>query len=65
MTSFKTLTQLSRVAVMLAAGAILLTSFSAMAAGSSSGYGMGGFEGLDSLVAQYNRSGELFGSVSV
>ena len=38
----------------------LLTSTAAMAAGSSAGYGMGGFEGFDSKVAEYNRSGELF-----
>jgi hypothetical protein len=38
----------------------LLASSAAMAAGSSVGYGMGGFEGFDSTVAEYNRSGELF-----
>ena len=38
----------------------LLTSTAAMAAGSSAGYGMGGYEIFDSMVAEYNRSGELF-----
>jgi hypothetical protein len=38
----------------------LLASSAAMADGSSAGYGMGGFEGFDSKVAEYNRSGELF-----
>jgi hypothetical protein len=59
MTSFKALAKLPRVVAMLTAGAILLASTSAMA-GTSAGYGMGGFEGFDELVAQYNRSGELF-----
>jgi len=44
----------------LAAIILLSTSTAAMAAGSSAGYGMGGFEGFDSKVAEYNRSGELF-----
>jgi hypothetical protein len=39
---------------------LLLTSGAAMAEGSSAGYGMGGFEGFDAKVAEYNRSGELF-----
>ena len=39
---------------------LLLTSSAAMAEGSSAGYGMGGFEGFDAKVAEYNRSGELF-----
>jgi hypothetical protein len=39
----------------------LLVSTSAMAARSSSGYGMGGqFARFDPVVAQYNSSGELF-----
>jgi hypothetical protein len=38
----------------------LLASSAAMAAGSSAGFGMGGFEGFDSKVDEYNRSGELF-----
>jgi hypothetical protein len=38
----------------------LLTSTAAMAEGSSAGWGMGGFEGFDAKVAEYNRSGELF-----
>jgi predicted amidophosphoribosyltransferase len=38
----------------------LLASSAAMAEGSSAGYGMGGFEGFDEKVAEYNRSGELF-----
>jgi hypothetical protein len=43
-------------------GALLLVvSSSAMAAGSSAGYGMGGqFVRFDPVVAEYNRSGELF-----
>jgi hypothetical protein len=40
---------------------LLMVSTSAMAAGSSSGYGMGGqFARFDPVVAQYNSSGELF-----
>jgi hypothetical protein len=39
---------------------VLLTAASANAAGSSAGYGMGGFEGFDSKIAEYNRTGELF-----
>jgi hypothetical protein len=43
-------------------GALLLVvSSSALAAGSSAGYGMGGqFVRFDPVVAEYNRSGELF-----
>jgi hypothetical protein len=44
----------------LATIVFLLVSSAAMAEGSSAGYGMGGFEGFDSKVAEYNRSGELF-----
>ena len=44
----------------LAAIIFLLASNAAMAAGSSAGFGMGGFEGFDAKVAEYNRSGELF-----
>jgi hypothetical protein len=44
----------------LAAIIFLLASDAAMAAGSSVGYGMGGFEGFDAKVTEYNRSGELF-----
>jgi hypothetical protein len=40
---------------------LLMASTSAMAAGSSAGYGMGGqFVRFDPVVAQYNKSGELF-----
>jgi hypothetical protein len=40
---------------------LALLSSSAMAAGSSQGYGMGGqFARFDPVVAEYNRSGELF-----
>ena len=40
---------------------LLMVSTSAMAAGSSSDYGMGGqFARFDPVVAQYNSSGELF-----
>ena len=43
------------------AGLLMLFSTSAMAAGSSAGYGMGGrFARFDPVVAQYNQSGELF-----
>jgi hypothetical protein len=43
-------------------GALLIMfTTSAMAAGSSAGYGMGGkFTRFDPVVAEYNRSGELF-----
>ena len=40
---------------------LALLSSSAVAAGSSQGYGMGGqFARFDPVVAEYNRSGELF-----
>lgn len=40
---------------------VLLFSTSAMAAGSSAGYGQGGwFETFDPIVQRYNQSGELF-----
>ena len=43
------------------AAILVLASSSAMAAGSSAGYGMGGqFVRFDPVVAEYNRSGELF-----
>ena len=43
------------------AAALLLLSTSGMAAGSSSGYGMGGqFKNFDPIVVEYNRSGEQF-----
>jgi hypothetical protein len=38
----------------------LLLPAAAIAAGSSAGWGMGGFEGFDEKVAEYNRTGELF-----
>ena len=39
----------------------LLISPTAMAVGTSAGYGMGGqFSRFDPIVAQYNQSGELF-----
>ena len=45
----------------LIAAILVLASSSAMAAGSSAGYGMGGqFVRFDPVVAQFNRSGELF-----
>jgi hypothetical protein len=46
----------------IAAGiVVLLFSNSAMAAGSSAGYGNGGwFEQFDPIVQRYNQSGELF-----
>ncbi len=43
------------------AALLLVVASSAMAAGSSAGYGMGGqFVRFDPVVAEYNRSGELF-----
>ena len=40
---------------------VVLSASSAIAAGSSQGYGMGGqFVRFDPVVAEYNRSGELF-----
>jgi hypothetical protein len=59
MMNFKTTAKLS-LAVMLMAGTITFTSPSAMAVGSSKGYGMGGFAGFTELIKQYNQSGELF-----
>ena len=45
----------------IAALLLAVVSSSAMAAGSSAGYGMGGqFVRFDPVVAEYNRSGELF-----
>ena len=45
----------------IAALLLVVVSSSAMAAGSSAGYGMGGqFVRFDPVVAEYNRSGELF-----
>ena len=45
----------------LIAAILVLASSSAMAAGSSAGYGMDGqFVRFDPVVAQFNRSGELF-----
>src|SRR5713226_5495364 len=45
----------------LLAAILLLSATPAMAAGSSTPYGMGGwFARFDPVVAQYNQSGELF-----
>jgi hypothetical protein len=60
MTGFNTVPKFLRTVAALTIGGIVLASSPAVAAGSSVGYGMGGFEGFNELVEQYNQSGELF-----